>query len=39
MAQKARAKSWDQHALKTGHDAMTNVPYELVQILEALSIL
>ncbi len=39
MAQKARAKGWDYHELKTGHDAMINVPYELVQILEALAML
>ena len=39
MAQKARAKGWDYHELKTGHDATINVPHELVQILEALAIL
>jgi hypothetical protein len=35
MAQKTRAKSWDHHELKTGHEAMFNVAYELIQIVEA----
>jgi pimeloyl-ACP methyl ester carboxylesterase len=39
MAQKARARGWDYHELKTGHDAMITVPHELVQILEELVVM
>ena len=39
MAQKARSNGWDYHELKTGHDAMINVPHELAKLLEELAIM